>query len=197
MDPTGNLDEIICSAKGYFQNENKLTELKVIFRNPFWIITRDRSDVVVELTPPFHHKFFHKSSSSRHHWHVEWSSPGNPTKKFYFTTNQAVEARSLDRGLRIAKSSLRSKELDLSLQRTVPKNTRYNNYTPEPFLLPCGLVKVDDNHKGQTSQNNQTKPQEIRCTACGKHFHQSRRVRYWARLSGLICCTTEFDHLVT
>ncbi|CAG5095582.1 Oidioi.mRNA.OKI2018_I69.XSR.g14249.t1.cds [Oikopleura dioica] len=211
MDSSSN-DEIICTAKGYFQKEKHISELKIIFRRPSWLITREpRSSLVVELTPHFTHKFFNKKahqsplrpkprSVQASTWYVEWwcspeeelSSAVGATK-FVFATNQAAEARSLDRGLRIAKTSLEKKPQ--SQPRSLQKNTRYNNYAPDPTLITkLGESKCHD-------LNNHLKPQpssqNARCSSCGKPLSTSRRVRCWARLSSILCCTSEFDHLLS
>ncbi|CBY07820.1 unnamed protein product [Oikopleura dioica] len=208
-------DEIICTAKGYFQKEKHISELKIIFRSPRWLITREHESfsLIVELTPQFTHKFFNKkaaqsplrSKQCSATWHVEWSTPQDelqPTAsqlRFVFATNQAAEARSLDRGLRIAKNSLLEKK-PLSLGRSVKKCTRYNNYTPDPCLLKLANCSDLPGIGKCQGQNNLSKPQyssqNAQCTSCGKPLSISRRVRCWARLSSILCCTSEFDHLL-
>ena len=80
-----------------------------------WVITRGEkpdcaTQAVSQLNHSLDHSFYQtKGKDLRDIWHVTWSvidAPCRTSKKWTFRSFHAVEARSLDRGLRIVKSEL-------------------------------------------------------------------------------------------
>ena len=159
MDTHRARDEIICSVKGYFQNErfwryskiinkrkknkfkikkywlrsrsrplNNLNhnssvqcQLLLICQNGRWVINREETqesptEPVSFLNESLEHSFFNSQGKDfREIWHVNWSvieKRGKAPKNWAFRSFHAVEARSLDRGLRIVKNELKSSSPD-------------------------------------------------------------------------------------
>ena len=84
--------------------------LSVVWRGTWWAICRITEDdvysTVSELTSNFEHYFYKGIASERDCWIVSWLDKNKA--KHIFKSYKAVEARSLDRGLRIIKNEMKN-----------------------------------------------------------------------------------------
>jgi hypothetical protein len=135
----------------------------------------------------------------RETWHVTWSNLGDV--KCNFHSFHAVEARSLDRGLRIVKNEMKNSVTLLNTNNsaaTCPNDRHYNDYTLEPHFLTHRQNCHDPFEsplKSEVPPSSPTKPHK-HCPTCGKKYKSNRRSRCWARFSSMLCCTSDFDSIV-
>ena len=84
--------------------------LSLLCRDSDWLIiqSRDSASSVTKLDSSFDHSFYKTTSGDpgRETWHVTWRNLGDV--KCNFHSFHAVEARSLDRGLRIVKNEMKN-----------------------------------------------------------------------------------------
>lgn len=200
MERNNKRDETICSVKGYFQNESAQSVLSLLCRDSTWVIIRQRdalTDSVSKLHTSFQHSFYKTTLDARDTWHVTWNSFDQT--KCNFRSYHAVEARSLDRGLRIVKNEMKN---DIILHNsnnsavTCVSDRAFNDYTLEPhYLAHHSPVPYQAPLKSEVNPSSPDKPHK-HCPTCGRKFKSNRRSRCWARFSSMLCCTSDFDSIV-
>ena len=174
------------------KNSSVQCQLLLICQNGRWVINREETqesptEPVSFLNESLEHSFFNSQGKDlRDIWHVNWSvieKRGKAPKNWAFRSFHAVEARSLDRGLRIVKNELKSSSPnapEMRFSKTLFRKENYshfsthllsgsstrvfNHYTVEPqFLSHC------KNTETVSSVNSPKTPQK-HCPTCGRKY---------------------------
>lgn len=204
-------DEVICTVKGYVNNQSYVSTLLLINRNSNWLLINKQLDkkstccpvIISVLDSSFYHTFtangekVTKTPTGQTTWKVEWN--GRDQIKNTFLTRSAVEARSLDRGFRIITTELHNSLQNNSLQ-SIPSSigsSRYGNqYSVEPHLMSSSAPLSPHLHPPVLpSLKSKKEKRREHCHHCGRKYFSSRRSRCWASVSAYLCCTSDFDQV--